>query len=687
MSITVDREDGNYEIFKLHLEHNHMLQLPEARHLLPSQRRISEIQAFEIEIADDSGIAPKNAHEFASRRVGGSGSLSYTRRDHKNHLRTKRQRELKYGEAGSMLKYFQDKSIENPSFQHVVQLDCDEQIANVFWADAKMIIDYAHFGDVVTFDTTFGTNKEYRPFGVFVGFNHFRETVTFGASLLYDETFESFKWLFRAFLSVHNQKQPQTIFTDQDTAMGNAIEHVFSESKHGLCTFHIMQNAIKHLPNKKKDGETVDTPQEVDDEENGSSLLKDFSACMYEYDDPETFEEAFKVMRSKVKKQTWMDSIYKVKVKWAQCFMREAFTLGMRSTQLSGSLNNDLKNHLKSDLDINRFFHHFERAVEVKRNTEINSEYDSRKNLPRTLFRIPMVQQVSKLYTPAIFEAFQAEYGRSMAACADKLPADHEYMVKIGRLVGEKYSIFEEEHKVIGDKNLQTASCSCGQFERIGILCGHALKVLDLMNIKLLPAHYIMKRWTREARSGSIKDCRGRTVVENPKLDAINRCNYLSHKFYNLTTLAANSEECCILIENALDSANKMVKERLGLSTTSTDQQCDVQVTPEVPNELLTAARLKKKEAQKKSSKRKMSFLDRQHKIKRKTPSSVLQEEKKNLPTQTDSVENLASKNSANKTRTAANEQGSRNYESMGSFTDLLTAPMVEDIDDDTFQL
>ena len=61
------------------------------------------------------------------------------------------------------------------------------------------------------------------------------------------------------------------------------------------------------------DGETEDTPAEGDDEENGSSLLKDFSACMYEYDDPETFEEAFKLMRCKLKKQTWMDSIYKVK--------------------------------------------------------------------------------------------------------------------------------------------------------------------------------------------------------------------------------------------------------------------------------------------------------------------------------------------------------------------------------------
>lgn len=44
-----------------------------------------------------------------------------------------------------------------------------------------MVIDYAQFGDLVIFDTTHGTNKESRPFGVFVGLNHFRETVILGA--------------------------------------------------------------------------------------------------------------------------------------------------------------------------------------------------------------------------------------------------------------------------------------------------------------------------------------------------------------------------------------------------------------------------------------------------------------------------------------------------------------------------
>jgi zinc finger SWIM domain-containing protein 3 len=56
-------------------------------------------------------------------------------------------------------------------------MDYEEQIANIFWFDSKMIMDYAHFGDVVSFKTTFRTNKESMPYCVFVGFNHFRETV------------------------------------------------------------------------------------------------------------------------------------------------------------------------------------------------------------------------------------------------------------------------------------------------------------------------------------------------------------------------------------------------------------------------------------------------------------------------------------------------------------------------------
>ncbi|KAI9169868.1 hypothetical protein LWI28_018829 [Acer negundo] len=50
----------------------------------------------------------------------------------------------------------------------------------MFCADARMIIDYGQFGDVVSFDTTYKINKANRPFAVFVGLNHHREIVIFG---------------------------------------------------------------------------------------------------------------------------------------------------------------------------------------------------------------------------------------------------------------------------------------------------------------------------------------------------------------------------------------------------------------------------------------------------------------------------------------------------------------------------
>jgi hypothetical protein len=54
--------------------------------------------------------------------------------------------------------------------------------------------------------------------------------VFFGAVLIYDKTFESFKWLFETFLKAHNDKQPKTIYTDQDSAMGKAVKEVFVDA-------------------------------------------------------------------------------------------------------------------------------------------------------------------------------------------------------------------------------------------------------------------------------------------------------------------------------------------------------------------------------------------------------------------------------------------------------------------------
>jgi zinc finger SWIM domain-containing protein 3 len=160
------------------------------------------------------------------------------------------------------------------------------------------------FGDIVSIDTTFGTNKKSRLFGVFVRSNHFRETTVFGVILMYDEIFESFKWLFETFLRAHNGKQPKTVYTDQDYVVEKEVKEVFIESWHGLCTFHIMQNAVKHLAEPNNEESCASPKQEVEDNNKEPHILVDFSACMYEYEDEATFEDAFNIMRSKASKQT-----------------------------------------------------------------------------------------------------------------------------------------------------------------------------------------------------------------------------------------------------------------------------------------------------------------------------------------------------------------------------------------------
>jgi zinc finger SWIM domain-containing protein 3 len=51
-----------------------------------------------------------------------------------------------------------------------------------------MITDYVYFGDIMTLETTYDTNKELRPLAIFTGFNHHRGVVIFGVALFCDET-------------------------------------------------------------------------------------------------------------------------------------------------------------------------------------------------------------------------------------------------------------------------------------------------------------------------------------------------------------------------------------------------------------------------------------------------------------------------------------------------------------------
>ncbi|XP_059669031.1 protein FAR1-RELATED SEQUENCE 5-like [Cornus florida] len=99
MLIQVSKYTHKFEVTKFVESHNHPLMIDECLHMLPSQRRISRVQAFDLELASDSGINPRNSYELMGRQAGGKESVGYMKLDLLNHIRTRRQTELEYGEA------------------------------------------------------------------------------------------------------------------------------------------------------------------------------------------------------------------------------------------------------------------------------------------------------------------------------------------------------------------------------------------------------------------------------------------------------------------------------------------------------------------------------------------------------------------------------------------------------------
>ena len=112
--------------------------------------------------------------------------------------------------------FFEEMKNENENFFFDVDVGTDDNgkkiIRNIFWSNASCQAAYADFGDCVTFDTTYKTNKYHMPLGVFVGVNNHLQSTIFGVALVGNESSDSFEWIFNAFKRCM-RKDPTCILT------------------------------------------------------------------------------------------------------------------------------------------------------------------------------------------------------------------------------------------------------------------------------------------------------------------------------------------------------------------------------------------------------------------------------------------------------------------------------------------
>ena len=79
-----------------------------------------------------------------------------------------------------ILKFFQKKQVECNRLFFSIDLDEQDRLKKVFWASPRSTVAYKYFGSVITFDTTYLTNKYDMPFAHFIGFNHHGQSILLG---------------------------------------------------------------------------------------------------------------------------------------------------------------------------------------------------------------------------------------------------------------------------------------------------------------------------------------------------------------------------------------------------------------------------------------------------------------------------------------------------------------------------
>lgn len=79
-----------------------------------------------------------------------------------------------------------------------MDLDEDCHLRNIFWADAKSKVTSKEFGDVITFDLTYLTNKYYMSFYGFIEVNHHCQSTLFGFGFISREDIDTYIRLFKS---------------------------------------------------------------------------------------------------------------------------------------------------------------------------------------------------------------------------------------------------------------------------------------------------------------------------------------------------------------------------------------------------------------------------------------------------------------------------------------------------------
>ncbi|XP_042030902.1 protein FAR1-RELATED SEQUENCE 5-like [Salvia splendens] len=466
--------------------HNHeMVDKKHARYM-KSNRNLGDIHYKFMQDCSKANIGPTKTFNLLKEFLGGYDAVGCTVTDIRNCKRDILQ-EMKGADVQMILNQMEVKKNTCDGFHYKFQQGTDGKLNSLFWCDAVSRKNYKMFGDIVSFDTTYSTNKYCMVFGPFTGKDNHGCPVTFGAGFVSNEGADSFSWLLREFVDCMGFA-PKLIITDQDWGMKLAIERVLTSTRHRWCMWHIMMKLPEKVPKRILANE---------------ELKKDLDSCIWsELLEPEEFEETWLTIVNQygLQNEAWFTTMFAHREYWIPAYFRD-FPMGslLKTTSFSESENSFFKRYTNSHFNLADFVMHYNSALDAQRNITERLDFSDASKVPILSTELLFEKHAAAMYTDRIFQQVQDEIAEAHRRCRMS-HFELEDNTEIYTIMDSRRNKGVVRHEV----STESYQCDCKLFLRRGILCSHIFWLFKNHDVKEIPSTYIGTRWLKTSLLKSV---------------------------------------------------------------------------------------------------------------------------------------------------------------------------------------
>lgn len=535
--------------------HNHELLEDDQVRLLPAYRKIQEADQERILLLTKAGFPVNRIVKVLELEKGVQpGQLPFIEKDVRNFVRTCKKTvqendalltEKRENDMLALLEACRVIAQRDGGFVYNFTTDENGKVENIAWAYGESVRAFSLFGDVVTFETTYRSITYNMLLGVWFGIDNHGKAVLLGCVLLQDETSQSFSWALQVFVRFMRGNLPQTIVTDIDSGLRDAIATELPNTKHVICIWQVLSKLCSWF--------SLPLGLQYADFRSEFDLLCHLESI-------EDFEHQWNhlVTRFGLGSDKHIALLFSYRAFWPFSYIRGYFLARTMTVEYLKSVDTFLKNILSPHSCFKTFFEQVSMAVDNAKQHKEKLLYFPIKTC------LPLEEHARTILSPYAFNTLQHEIVLSMQYAITEM-ANGSYLVR-------HYKKLEGECLVIWIPEDEQVHCSCKEFEHSGILCRHTIRVLVVKNYFQIPEKYFSLRWRLDSSlvlsdGQIIQDCNDEcsqafhsltTTLYSESFISKERFNYVHRE---LTQLLEHVRTMPVLDEVALDLAPKSIGE------------------------------------------------------------------------------------------------------------------------------